>query len=125
MNQEFYDAVQKLVCGAWPGTVAVEIVIKLNSGQKAKLPIPMPAPAFKLSVVSADAFVPNAVQAAVLAALEGKAMKSTALESIVGDKARLFRKPGGLQELREKGLIEHHDRLGYFRPDAPPKEIEA
>lgn len=123
MNQELYAIVQEYICRGWPGCIAVEVVIKMNNNQKVKLPIP--APTIRVSVIDADAFVPNAAQTAILTALDGKAMNSSALAAIVGDKRRVYAKPGGIQELREKGLVEHHERLGYYRPDAPPDEIQA
>lgn len=122
MNRDFFDSLQKLVAETWPGTAAVEIVIKLNTGQKAKMPVPMPA--FKVSVVAGDAFVPNAVQTAILKALEGKALKTNALVAVAGSKSQLFRVPGGIQELRDRGLVEHHDRLGFYRPDMPPPSLD-
>lgn len=74
-------------------------------------------------IVNPPPFIPNAVQKAILKALEGKALRSTALARIVGDSGRLFRKPGGMQELRDRGLVAWHQRLGFYRPDAPPKEL--
>lgn len=68
-------------------------------------------------------FVPNAVQKVILQALDGKALRSTVLAEMVGDSGRLFRKNGGMQELRDRGLVDWHARLGFFRPDAPPPEL--
>ena len=31
-----------------------------------------------------------------------------------------FYKPGGLKELRDRGLVAHKPGVGYYRPDAPP-----
>lgn len=71
-----------------------------------------------------EVFVPNEVQAGVLAALEGKALTTDALAAKVPcDRRQLFRKPGGLEELKGQGLIRNHPRLGYYRPDAPPPEL--
>ena len=67
-------------------------------------------------------FILTAIQKGILAALDGKARRTDDLADQIGDRSRLFRK-GGLKELQEKGLIKHHDRLGYYRPDAPPKEL--
>ena len=69
-----------------------------------------------------EVFLPNAFQKAILAALAGKALMTDALGDAVGDRSRLF-KPGSLKELREHGLVEHHKRLGYYRPDVPPPEL--
>lgn len=69
-------------------------------------------------------FVPTAFQADILDALDGKALRADALGHKVGDRSRLYRRPGGLHELREEGLVCLHKRLGYYRPDAPPPELE-
>jgi len=45
------------------------------------------------------------------------------LPAKVGDRRRLF-KAGGLKELKEIGLVAHHRRLGYYRPDAPAARID-
>jgi hypothetical protein len=37
----------------------------------------------------------------------------------------MYRRPGGLHELRDEGLIDHHPKLGYYRPDAPPPQLIA
>jgi hypothetical protein len=68
-------------------------------------------------------FVPTPFQNAILDALEGKALRTDALGAAAGDRGRLFRHPGGLRELREQGLVSHHERRGFFRPDAPPEEL--
>ncbi len=68
-------------------------------------------------------FVPTAFQEAVLAALEGRALRNDALAREVGERSRLFRHPGGLRELRERGWVAHHPRMGFYRPDAPPEQL--
>jgi hypothetical protein len=69
-------------------------------------------------------FEPNALQADVLCALEGKALRTDALAREIGcDRTQLFRKPGGVQELREHGLLDNDPGHGYYRPDAPPAEL--
>lgn len=68
-------------------------------------------------------FVPTAYQRALLRVLAGTALRTDALAGASGgDRRRLFR-PGGLTELRARGLVGHHDRLGYYRPDDPPPEL--
>jgi len=66
-------------------------------------------------------FIPTPLQAAILHALDGKAMKKQTLADEVcgGEGTRLYRK-GGIKELREIGRVDHKDGVGYFRPDAPP-----
>jgi len=68
-----------------------------------------------------DVFIPTPLQAAILGALDGKAMKKQALadEVCAGEGTRLYRK-GGIKELRDIGRVDHKDGVGYFRPDAPP-----
>lgn len=68
-------------------------------------------------------FVPTAFQKGILHALQGRALRSDSLGEAVRDRRRLFRHPGGLEELRAQGLVSHHPRLGYYRPDAPPPEL--
>jgi hypothetical protein len=70
-------------------------------------------------------FIPSPFQQGILDALDGKALRTDALGAAVGDQRRLFRPRGGLQELREHGLVDHHERLGFFRPDAPPPKLLA
>jgi hypothetical protein len=69
-----------------------------------------------------DPFVLTPFQEAILEALEGVALRTRALGAAVGDVSRLY-KPGGLQELRAHGLVDHHHRLGFFRPDTPPEQL--
>ncbi len=83
----------------------------------APIPPPIPEPADDW-----QPFVPGPVQRAILDALDGKSLHARALGAAVGDVSRLYR-PKGLQELRDRGMVEKHDRLGFWRPDAPPPEI--
>lgn len=69
-----------------------------------------------------ELFVATAFQQAILDALEARALRTDALGQAVGDRSRLFKR-NGLAELRERGLVSHHKRLGYYRPDAPPDEL--
>lgn len=66
------------------------------------------------------AFLPNAFQQAILAALDRVALRTDALAQKVGSRSRLFVDPGGLPELQEEGLVAHHKRIGFYRPDSPP-----
>jgi hypothetical protein len=74
-------------------------------------------------------FVPTGFQDDILAILVGKALRTDALVAILGcERSQFFRRPGGIQELRENGLVDNHERLGYYRPDAPPavlSDVEA
>ncbi len=70
---------------------------------------------------SKSPFVPTSLQSRILAALEDEALKKQPLADKVceGEGTRLY-KPGGIKELRERGLVEHRSGVGYYRPDAPP-----
>ncbi len=70
-----------------------------------------------------NAFVPNAFQKAILAALDKKGLRTDALAAKVGDRRRLFKDPGGLPELMEEGMVAHHKRIGYYRTDSPPQDL--
>lgn len=69
-------------------------------------------------------FIPNAFQKGILDALANKAMRTDALANKVGSRSRLFDEDG-LPELVDEGLVCHHKRIGYYRPDAPPAEMLA
>jgi hypothetical protein len=75
---------------------------------------------------SAAGFVPTQLQREILAALNGQALRTDELLAAVDcPRSQLFKRPtGGLQELRDRGLVAHHDNLGYYRVDSPPPEIE-
>lgn len=118
-----------------PGTTILEVSLKLNTGTILPMPfvamsslfppgltnsVPVPAPE---SVNGWQPFTPRPFQQAILDALAGKALHARALGAKVGDSGRLY-KPHGIQELRERGLVELHERLGFWRPDAPPPELE-
>lgn len=67
-------------------------------------------------------FVPNTFQAAILNALDGRALKKQQLaEEVANGDGRRFYRPNSLTELRDKGLVEHKNGLGYYRPDAAPR----
>jgi hypothetical protein len=94
------------------------------------LPVP-PCPPYTFqqppeALPGREPFVPSEVQADVLEALEGKALKTAALAKAAGVSERdLFRHPGGLKELRDLGMVEHHSRAGYYRPECPPDGLPA
>ncbi|HEY7427447.1 MAG TPA: hypothetical protein VH682_24650 [Gemmataceae bacterium] len=115
------DAVRKYLEENIPGRTPLRIGIITAEDRK---PIILPIlAAVKPAASLRNGFVPTPFQEGILDALEGKALRSDPLGAAVGDKRRLYRHPGGLQELREEGLVDHHARLGYFRPDAPPPEL--
>src|SRR5262245_10655037 len=123
---ELAAAIHQFLAANLPGRNPRPLIIDLSAGtddpvRLTVLPATLAASARPANRESA--FVPNAFQEGILIALDGKAMRTDALGGAVGDRSRLFRKPmGGLSELREHGLVEHHVRLGFYRPDAPPPD---
>lgn len=72
----------------------------------------------------APVFVPTDLQQRILDALAGKALRTDALwQRCDCNRRSLFNDPGGLPELQEQGLVAHHARTGYYRPDCPPPEL--
>ena len=65
------------------------------------------------------------LQQDILRALDGQALKKEKLaEKLKIDPARLYRN-GGIKELVTKGLVCHKEGVGYYRPDAPPRQAAA
>jgi len=115
--ERLLDAVRAYVAAHHPRRLAVRLRIDLDDGERIQTPVP------DVSAGEEDVFVPTAFQCGILDALDGRALRTDALGAEVGDRGRLFRRPGGLQELREQGLVDNHPRLGYYRPDAPPPQL--
>ena len=85
---------------------------------------PAPGPASAAAPPVLPPFEPNEMQAAILESLAGVAMRTDALADATGyNRCSLFRKPGGVAELQEQGLICHSKAAGYYRPDAPPENL--
>ncbi len=115
---ELAAAVRQFMAENLPGRTPLRVAIFTAEDAK---PLSLPVPA---APAAPPAFIPTAFQTAILDALDGRALRTEALAAAVGgDRRRLFRKPGGLTELREKGMVDQHPRLGYFRPDSPPEEL--
>ena len=70
---------------------------------------------------SGTPFLATPMQKAIFAALDGQSLKKQALADAVakGDGGALYRR-GDLQELRNRGMVQHKPRVGFYRPDAPP-----
>ncbi len=70
-----------------------------------------------------EPFIATPLQAAILKALDGRALKKQPLADEVckGEGTTLYR-PGGLKELRERKKVDHKSRVGFYRPDAPPPD---
>ena len=112
----FFEALRAYLSAVHPRFPVERIKLIASDGSKIDLHVVLPV------VVHFDHFLPTPFQQAILDALEGKAMRTDALGAAVGDRSRLFR-PGGLKELRERGLVDHHERRGFYRPDSPPEEL--
>lgn len=108
--------------GVTPIKVKVYVV---EDGKHVILPCPPANGVSPAAEVGSEPFVPTPYQEAILVALEGKALRTDALANVVGDRSRLFRHPGGLRELQAHGLVAHHKRLGFYRPDVPPEALES
>lgn len=119
---DLFRTVAAWTAANYPGVAAVEICVKLSTGAKVRLPMPVVVPT--ADDTQADRFIPTAFQRAILDALDGRALRTDALGAVVGDRGRLFRKPGGIQELVAQGLVANHKRLGYYRPDAMLVELQ-
>lgn len=128
---ELLDHAREFAAIHFPGAALEELGLRFTNARPFRAPVP-PAPAPAPAPVTPsgpgpaaeDVWVPTDAQACILEALDGKALRSDALAHRADvDRRTLFRRPGGLQELRDRGLVEHHDRLGYYRPDCPPPEL--
>lgn len=120
-SEVLFDAARGWIARNYgPHRRAIRITIDLDDGNQASLGIPV----IQVLYQPPSPFVPTPFQAGILEALDGVAMRTDALAAKIGDRRRLFRHPGGLKELQENGLVDKHDRLGYYRPDAPPAELE-
>jgi hypothetical protein len=64
--------------------------------------------------------IPTSLQTQILNELRGKALKLEPLADVLRvETSRLYR-PGGLEELREAGLVAHQNGVGFYLPGAPP-----
>lgn len=125
---ELARAAAAAVRDSFPGETAVSLTVRLASGRRVVLPVAAATagacPALSTpEAVPAEPFVLTAFQEAILAALEGQAMRTRTLGAAVGDVGRLY-KPGGLRELQERDRVRLHPRMGHYRPDAPPPSID-
>lgn len=125
--EEAAEVLREFVAHHYPGRTLTELKLLFNDGKKMNYLLPAGPILVQTSPdqnrTNGDSFVPTTFQEEVLAALEGRALRTDALGNAVGDRSRLFRNPGGLKELRKYNLVKHHPRLGYYRPDAPPEEL--
>jgi hypothetical protein len=122
-NHNLFETVRAWIAVNYPG-LAPEVVRIGLRGEHGEITLPVPAVSKVDERGKLSPFVPNAVQEAILEHLEGRAMRTDALASAIKiDRRDLFRKPGGIEELRELGMLALHPRLGHYRPDFPPPEL--
>jgi hypothetical protein len=104
------------------GIRPVRVALELANGKQLVLPLPDE----KTTVAETGHAEPPhwaPLHEAILAALAGKALRSHELTTATCcDRTRLFH-PDALPELLDRGLIAHHPKLGFYRPDAPPPEL--
>jgi hypothetical protein len=76
-----------------------------------------------------EPFVPTPLQCEILRVLDGRALRKADLADKVcgGHGATLYKKSrgrkGALRELMDRNLVVNDRRIGYFRPDKPPKQL--
>lgn len=68
---------------------------------------------------------PTDYQCRILEALEFRALRTDALVAEIGGDRRRLWKAGGVEELKERGLVRLDKRVGYFRPDCPPEGMDS
>jgi hypothetical protein len=73
---------------------------------------------------AAKPFEPSAYQLGILDALAGQAPRVDELVAKVKDRPKFYRDPGGIKELERQGLVRHDKRVGSFRPDSPPEDLD-
>jgi hypothetical protein len=128
-TQQLFQTIRQWVNEHYPAASKVRLVMSLPDGQQVRLPVqggalPVATPANLAAAVPARPFEPNAFQLGILDALAGRALRVEKLVEAVKDRPRLYRDPGGLKELERNGLVKYAKTLGYYRPDAPPEELE-
>lgn len=65
------------------------------------------------------------LQRRILACLERRAMTTDKLSAELGCDRRTMHKPGGINELRNRGQVRNNRQVGgYYRPDSPPARQE-
>src|SRR5262249_21906949 len=120
-NPDLFNVVRSWVEANYPGESAETLVIHIRGrAVPVQLPVP-PALVVNGRAVGPPPFITTSFQDDILEALDGRALKTDALGAAVGDRGRLYR-ARGLKELREKGMVCHEPGVGFYRPDAPPKE---
>jgi len=106
-----------------PGKLAASLraMIAANRAMADALERMLPQPA----VEPLPSFIPTDFQRDILLALKNKSLRTDAIAHKLNcGRSRLFADPGGLPELQEQGMVSHHKRIGYYRPDAPPPELD-
>lgn len=124
MAERLIAAVVDHLAEVCPGRSARKLTIHLEGGS-GKIKIPISRSAVRQLAATPAVFVPNANQAAMLAALKGRALHTDDLarEAKI-DRREVHRKPGGIFELRSQGLVDIHPRLGHYSIEFPPNQLQ-
>jgi hypothetical protein len=69
-------------------------------------------------------FIPNDLQRRMLCALKNRSLRNKVLAREAKCAPRSLYRLGGVKGLINAGLVNHHKSVGYYRPDAPPPDIE-
>ena len=70
-------------------------------------------------------FSPTRWQVRILRELDGSALTKKELAQAIGMKhPRQLYRPGYLRELMAQDRVKNDPKLGYYRPDAPPPELD-
>lgn len=125
-NDDLFRMVHRWAQSNFNGQPACELFIRIRGGGEATFTdIPYKGAADERAdrCEEEEPFVPKRIQAEILEALDGRALRTTALANKLSNRTQMYEHPGGMRELLERGLVKKHSRLGYYRPDEPPPEL--
>lgn len=121
-TRDIFKAVKTYLRDHFPGMTATALDIEATDARGPRR-ISLPVPVLPQRRQKPREFIPGPVQEDILDALDCVAMKTAELAAKVGGKDKLFRRPGGIQELKALGLVVLDSKVGYYRPDAPPPGV--
>jgi hypothetical protein len=121
--EDLFRVLTELVEDSYPGDSAEVLELRLRSGRTISLPVPAPGGGGRQEEGEGDVWIPTATQQTILDALEGRGLRTDDLAHAVGSRSQLYRRPGGLPELQDRGIVKHHPKVGFYRPDAPPEVL--